>query len=369
MLLNAISTLGLFKRTQASVTGLQLDVSRVGQEIASGKKFDVAGELGPRTGEAISLRSLYDRSDEYTKTCSLLDARMTLMSDSLKNIDTVASDVLALATAGASQPSQTGIGLQIKARGALDQMAGLLNASIGGRYLFAGVQIDKAPMRQIAGDPSNPRSPLQIVQDAIAATPLPSGSATPTTAADAAAVVATLDALFDVRDPATPAPAPLTDTFEGGIYTGTTALQPGGAPSPRVAGRPEDGTELQYGIQANDKPMRDVLEGLFMLAAVDTHAMPQAAYKTYMDAAITKLSGGTDGVRRANAMLGIQQASVEDIQQRHTARMKVLNEQINGLEDVDPAEASTRLNALQAQLEATLDATTRIARLHLTNFR
>lgn len=366
MLFNAISTLGMSQRMRSSMTGLQLDMARANDELGTGKHHDVSGHLGARSAQAISLRNLYSRSEEYLLTTDLLDSRMTLMATQLKQMDDIGSDVLAQALTGAEQPSPTGWGLIIKAGGALDEMVGLLNATVGGRSLFSGVAVDGAAMRPVDGDDSGLRSPMQIVKDAISAA-LGGGTA-PATSADAAAVVAAMRDLFAVRDPATPAPPPLTDTYEGGFYTGTTALQPGGTPNPRVAGRPEDGTELAYGVQANDQPIRDLMQGLFMLAAVDTSALPQDAYKPYMDEAIGKLNSGLDGLRTVQSELGVKHATLAGVKQRHEARMKVMNEQIIKLEDVDPYEAELRLSQIEAQLQATMSATARVARLRLTDY-
>ena len=180
--------------------------------------------------------------------------------------------------------------------------------------------------------------------------------------------IARLDDLFGVRDPLTPPPPPLTDTFEGGLYLGTTALEAGGTPAPRVSGRPDEGLELDYGIQANDPMMRDLLQGLYMMAALDTMELPDGAFQPFMDHAIAKLAGGVDGVRDANALLGVRHATLEEVAGRHEIRLGLLNRQISGLEDVDPYEVSTRLNAVEAQLEAAMNATARVARLRLTDY-
>ncbi|WP_207477340.1 flagellin [Arenibaculum pallidiluteum] len=366
MLFNTISTLGLSKRTQSALTQLQIDVTRTSEELGSGKHFDVAGRLGARTNQAISLRHLHDQTTELLTGASYLDGQMGLMNEAMTGMNKAASDLLAVASTGLSQPSQTMQQIRTQARGALELMVGLLNASSGSGFLFSGVEVGTTPVRQIDGsDGILPRSPLQIVQDAIAAA---AGGPLPVTAADSVAVVATLDALFDVRDPALPAPAPLTDTFEGGIYRGATAMQPGGAANPRVSARPEDGREVPYGIQANDPAMRDLLQGMFMLASVDVNAMELDAYKPYVAAAVEKLSAGLKGLTDVQAKLGVQHAEIDGIVLRHNARLKILNERITSLEDADPIETQTRLAQLQAQLEAAMNATSIVSRLRLTDY-
>lgn len=366
MLYNTVSTIGLSRRLQNATTELQLEQLRNNDEIASGKHFDVADALGARTGHDIALRNLYDETDQQLKSTALVQGRMTTMDSALTNILAAGQDVLAAASVGLGQPSPTGTSLQVRARGVLEQVVGMLNASSGNGYLFGGVEVKTPPMRSVQGDNSGLPSPMRIVQDAITAAA--GGASAPQTAADTAAVVSTLNDLFAVRDPALPPPAPLTQGFEGGFYVGATAMQPGGAATPRLSARPDRSTEIPYGVQANDPAMRDLLQGLYMLATIDTSKLPQDAYQPYMQAAVSKVSGGLDGVRNVTAQLGIQREQLDEIAERHSAQLKILNEQIDGLEGVDPAESSVRLNQLEAQIEATSAATARIARMRLSNY-
>ena len=366
MLYNALSTLGMSRTLQSTMTRQQMELTRANEEVSTGLHADVAATIGSGTGRDIALRNLFDRTDEYVKTTDLLDGRMKTMDSAMTSIIASGTDLLAAASTGLGQQSPTGTSLQIRARGVLDQVVGLLNASSGNSYLFAGTALDQPPLRNVDGDKSGLRSPMQIIRDAIQSAT--GGTAMPTTAAETTAVIARLDDLFAVRDPATPAPAPLTDTFEGGLYTGTTAQQPGGAASPRVSGRPADSTSIPYGVQANDPMMREMLEGIYMLAAVDTSQMNVDAYPDYIKTAVDKLSGGLGKVREATAQLGIQRGQVATLAEQHKTQKAILSLQIDNLEGVDPYEASTRITQLEAQIDATSSATARIAKLHLTNY-
>lgn len=366
MLYNSVSTLGMSRRLQGTMTQLQIELMRANDESATGVHYDVAAEIGARTGRAVSLRNLHDRTEEYQKSISLLDGRMATMDSAMTSILAAGTDLLAAASTGLGQQAPTGTSLQTRARGVLDQVVGLLNAASGNGYLFAGTSLDTPPVRPADGDGSATPAPLTLVRDAIAAAT--GGSAVPATAADTAAAVAVLDQLFAVRDPAAPLPAPLTHGFEGGFYTGTTALQPGGAASPRITGRPADATEIPYGVQANDPAVRDLLQGIHMLAAIDTSTMTEDAYPGYIRAAVDKLSTGLDGLRDATARLGIQRAQVAALAGQHQTQITILSGQINDLETVDPFEATTRMSQLDMQIEATAAATARIARLRLTQY-
>lgn len=363
MLYNALSTLGMSRKLQGTMARQQMDLVRANEEVATGVHADVAATIGASTGRDVALRNLFDRTDEYVKTTSLLDGRMGMMDSAMTSILTAGTDLLAAASTGLGQQSPTGSSLQIRARGVLDQVVSLLNASSGNVYLFAGTALDRPPMRNVDGDDSGPPAPMQIIRDAIQAAS--GGKPAPTTAAETAAVVTALDALFAVYDPPGSAPP---NSFEGGLYTGTTAHQAGGGASPRVSGRPADAATIPYGVQANDPMMRELLEGIYMLAAVDTSAMSVDAYPDYIKTAVDKLSGGLGTLREATAQLGIQRAQVASVAEQHRTQKSILTLQIDNLEGVDPYEASTRISQLEAQVDATASATARIAKLRLSNY-
>lgn len=369
MLFNAVSTLGLSRRLQGSLTELQIASAKTGDEIASGRRYDVAGYLGARTGQLVSLRGLYDATEESLLTIDALDARFGLMDSALTSIHTVANDVLAQAATLLGQPSGTAESLAIKARGALNEIIGLLNASGGGSYLFSGTEVDTAPMRQVGGDASGLPAPIDIVKDTVQAAA--GGNTAPQDAAQTAAAIAALDDLFGVRNPEDPLPPTITHAYEGAFYRGTSTERPtsaGGGLNARLTARPESDLEVPYGIQANDPEVREILKGLYMLAAVDTTAMPAEAYQPYMQEAVQALSDGLSSLRDTTAQLGIRQASLIEESERLTARQKVMSTQITAMEAVDPAETGVRLTQLEQQMEMTANATARIARMRLTEY-
>lgn len=366
MLYNTLSTLGMTRSLDHSMKRMQIDLTRANQEIADGVHADVAATLGARTGRDIALRNMLNQTEQYLDNTDLLDGRMGLMDSAMTSMLEAGTDLLAAASTGLGQASATGSSLQVRARGVLDQIVSLLNASGGDVYLFSGTSVEKAPMRNVDGDDSGLRSPMRMVQDAITAAT--GGASMPTTAAETTAVISQLDALFSVRDPSVPATPPLTDSYEGGFYTGTTALQPGGAASTRLSGQASDAATIDYGVQANDAMFRNILEGAYMLAALDTSTMTEDAYPGYIKAAVDKLSSGLSGLQGATAQLGIQRAQVASIADQQQTRKAILNLQINNMESVDPYEASTRISQLEAQIDATASATARIANLHLTNY-
>jgi len=64
----------------------------------------------------------------------------------------------------------------------------------------------------------------------------------------------------------------------------------------------------------------------------------------------------------------VQRAQLDDTLERHQLDKKILTDQINALESVDAAEASTRLDQIKAQLDAAAMATASLSKMSLTNY-
>jgi flagellar hook-associated protein 3 FlgL len=343
----AVSSLGLSLQMRALVRNSQAQVAALANEVGTGTYNDVAATLGGRMAEAVSLRGSVDQIEAYQTSIASMQTRTKSMADALKSVDTAATKLLGeLAAASSGDPASNIAGLPQSALSALTSIVGALNVSLEGRSLFAGADSDRPALQ----DPTRPapgmaQSPIDVMKGLIAANP-------PTGPAGVQALVAAIGKAF-ASDPSVPA----GQRFEGSFYRGTPALDASGRPNPRVSGRSGDGTQVDYGLQANDPAMRNILQGLTMIAAADLAAMPADARAAYITSAMQTLGTGLDGLRQGTARLGGQQADLDAAKSRNDSRLALLNERIVGLEQVDPYTANARLEVLKQQLAASLDLT------------
>ena len=342
----SVSTLGMSLQMRALVRNTQGQVAILANEVGTGFHNDVAATLGGRMAEAVSLRGSYDQIDAYQNSISSMQARTKSMADALKAVDEAANKVLGELAAGAEGSSGSAANLPQSAMSALTRIVGALNVSIDGRSLFAGVDVDQPALQDpTKAAPGATQSPVDIMKALIAANP-------PTSPAGVQALTAAIGKAF-ASDPSVPP----GQRFEGSFYRGTPATDAAGRPNPRVTGRSDDGTQVDYGMQANDPSMRAILQGLTMIAAADLTAMPADAQAAYVKSAMQTLGAGLTGLRQDVAKLGGQQADLDAAKTRNTARLTLLNERIVGLEQVDPYTANARLEVLKQQLAASLDLT------------
>ena len=351
-----LSTLASLLAGQQNVRKLTADVQQASQELSTGLRANVYADLGQTATFTLQLRSQMDQTEAFATSNSLLGNKLGVISTALGTVHDSAQSVLSAALANLNSPGDTAKTLQQQARAALDQIVTSLDTTYGGEYLFSGTASDRPPLQGY--DQTSPATG-QSPQGALAAV-VGSG---PASAADATAMAAQIDAMFASgnADPA--------QNYQGTFYNGTPALDAAGHPNPRQTAVIAPGQTVSYGVQANDPAIRDVIQGLSMLASTDPSriADPQA-YKTWMNAAVGRLSDGVTGVTGAQATLGSQQQRVEQTGTGQGALKDVLNSRILGYEAADPYEVASRLQVLQNQLQATYQATAQLGRLSILTY-
>lgn len=354
--IGTVSTLQLSLGNRKHVATTTERLERAGEELSTGVKSDVFGELGARAAQLLSLRAREDNTQAYIDSNEILASKLQAMLTSVDAVRGEGQSVLEVSLINATRPSTGATALQDEARAALESTIATLNISYNGDYLFAGIDSDVGPLSRWDDASGTTGTSPAAVLGAIVGTG-------PATAAEADDMIARIDAFFASTnsDPA--------QNFEGTFFGGTPQLDAGGAPARRVTGRIDAGQALEYGVQANDDGFREMLKGLAMLAVTDVSKISdEAAYARWMTAVNTALSGGMDGTLQASADIGFNQQVVETAQTRLNDMSLVQRKQIAAYENVDPYEASTLVKTLETQLNATYSVTARLSQLSLLNY-
>lgn len=355
-IINTLSTLQISLMSRKHVADLTGALTTATGELSTGFREDVYADLGARSAQTLEFRNRMDRTESFVTSNRILEGKLEMMETSLTTARDAAQEFLSLAVSSAQTPNQIAPELRDQARSTLDLLISSVNVAYGGEYLFAGIDSDTKPMQEVGTvNPVSGRSPLDVI-GAIA-------GAGPATAADAAAMIADLDAVF-----ASTAVDPL-DNYETTFFNGTDLLDGFGVPNPRVIAQVDDTETLTYGVQANDPPFRDLMKGLMMFAAVDvTQIADDAAYAAWAGAAVDALAAGIGGLDDIRVQVGTDRARLGDMLSFQMDRRDVYNNRIVDLEGVDAYETASRMQALQTQLEASYTATARIARLSFLNY-
>ena len=349
-MVDPVATIVASRRMQHDVSRLQQRLSVVGQEVATGMKADVSGELRSRTSILLAFRDAHARTERYLESGATLTMRLDTMQLAMSTVRDTAEPLALETLAAVGREDVISLrNVQTSAAAALDGVLRQLNVAIAGRYLFAGTRVDQPPML----DGPGPAGVIgAVIGDAAAA----AGGQIDT--ADVAALLADLDAVFDDSHP------------DPARRYGTAFYQGSPAAEPDLVGQLDEGGRIVYGVRANDAAFRDIVQGLHMLAALQygDAAMTEAAYRAYATAGAERLQRGLGRLVDVAARTGQNQALVAANQERLDVAKDLYNRQIAELERRDPYEAATILTMLEQQLQASYMITARMNELSLTSY-
>jgi flagellar hook-associated protein 3 FlgL len=111
-----------------------------------------------------------------------------------------------------------------------------------------------------------------------------------------------------------------------------------------------------------------MMGALYALATSDLTIANDAGYRELARLAMNDLDQGFDELQEQIGILGVRQDTIEQTEQRHIDFLVILQNQIVNVEDVDAADAMTRLTLLQTNLESSFRLIAGTRDLSLTNY-
>jgi flagellar hook-associated protein 3 FlgL len=413
-----LSTLGQNNLVRSQISTLQSGIQDLQTQIATGEKTQRYGDLGSQATLSISLRNQANLLDTFKQNINNLSIRTSLIDQSLVTIHDTALAVQNQAFATPSFTAQR-INIVAAAKAAIDQITQSLQTSVDGRNLFGGTQTQSNPVTPSA-------TLLPTVQAAVSAA-IASGAANVPAAIQAAVsgsqvtaqgdgVTTTWPYSFDIPTAAqavvsvvdntvTPptttvlTPAQYTITGVGSLTGGTVtptgpALLPGqfitikqsapldsatgyylGGP-PHAPAAVDTGLTVDYSITASDSAFLTLMQGLYTLASLPQPAGPTAVPPALSDsqfdaaasAAASTISQGLTQLQALTEKNGRNEQFLNDENTAHDATLTVLQTQIDNIEQVNLADASTRLTQLKTQLDASYHVVADLSTLSLIDF-
>jgi flagellar hook-associated protein 3 FlgL len=343
----SVSSYVLNNSTRNIIARAQAELVRASQEATTGVVFDKGLSLGSRAGQSISLRKEHDRLMVLTETNGLISERMKASQNALTNVIKGSQDFLGNVTAmrGASEGRSI---LVDKAKGLLQTATDLVNTSYNGEYVFAGENTDVKPLGDYgsAGDLARPAI-LQSFQDYFGF---------PTTDPQVANISA--------ADMTTYLNTSFAAEFDAGSWSSNWSLASDTLVKSRIAP-----TELaETSVSANNAGFRQLAMSYTMMAELGDIGLNQAAFDAVIDKVAQTTNQNSTLLAGAQSFLGNAQARTKDATDRLTVQIKVLISSVQDLEEVDPYEAASRVEALKTQIDASYALTVKIQSLSLLNY-
>lgn len=324
-----ISTITQNLRIDNSITSIQRKIADAQLQISTGKLSQVySGFQGQDVRLLITLKEERTSVDSYINTIHNTQVKTKTIDASLVTFSDITQDLrkkLYEQVEGLYENSA--LALQTYANAAIDQLTNLLNQTADGKYLFNGTDTDTQPM--------------------INAATTKGAYAQPALSGGAAGVIAAAETFFD------------TDAN----WTNVTTPAPGS-----LQARIDQGVDVAYGELANDDAFEEVFDVLYAFANANFQPGDDAAYETLVNWGIGKVEAAFDLINDMVGQNGVIGAQMESRLEAHQDSVTLLETQILDIEEVDPYDAVSTFQTLQAQLEASFQTTSVLRGLSLTRY-
>jgi flagellar hook-associated protein 3 FlgL len=351
-----ISSLAVQTTMRNSIASAQRELVDANTEAVSGRYADIGATLGASTSRALDLTRELSRIESLYNTSSLATQRLESAELALSNMDTLALDMQnAIITLG-SATDETSLGTARTVMNAsLAAFTGFANTAVNGEYIFAGINSDVKPLDDLLDEGSDAKQAFNAELDAF----LDSKGLDDKgdmTEADMAEFLTHIEDVFMGTTP----------SVTGDDFWTTSVSK---ASSENMKSRITPTEVVESSTNANGNGMR-----YFALAAV----LSVEFLTTDMDANARKLVGdrvadtyvgkAQSGITQQRTTIGIYTERVAKAEESLQAQEDILTTHLGNLQEVDAAEAATRVNTLQTLLETAYSVTAKIQNLSLVNY-
>ncbi|MGF1591678.1 MAG: flagellin [Kiloniellaceae bacterium] len=275
-------------------------------EIASGKRAQLYSSISSQASELVNVERAVARTTQFSRNIDQALTRLGIMESSVGIMVQRATEVLAIMSSAMTGENINDVPLQEFAATFLAEVTSLLNTQHEDRYLFAGSQTN------------NPA--------------------------------------VDLSDPAYTPQAGLPGVFTADFdYYQGDALQ--------LTVRTAETFETGYGITASEPAFEELLRAFaymdFAGANLDGAVLEQA---------YTLMKSAVEGLSDVRGRIGASSKVLESAKAGHEDYLTYATNLVSALEDVDVAEATTRLAQDEVQLQASYLSLSRISNLSLLQY-
>ncbi|MET4386173.1 flagellar hook-associated protein 3 FlgL [Bradyrhizobium sp. F1.4.3] len=343
---NYISTLMLSSSLRYSITNNQSALSKASTEATTGRFADVGLELGATTGGDVSLRADMSFADQLVDTNGLVAGRLDVTQNRMTELGSTASDFLKDLIAARSTDGGGRIVLP-PASANLQDLIGALNVSYNGSYLFSGINTQNAPITAYAAGSA---SKNQVDADFSAFFGFSQSSAS----------VSSI----------TPAQMQsfLNTTFDAEFASPAWNTNWSSATDQTMQSRISTTEVVDTSVSANQTGFRKLAEAYTMMSDLGNINLDQTTFQTVVDKAIGLVGSAITDLATLGGNVGVVQQRVTTATDKLKTQKDILNNQIVGMEQVDPTEASVRVNTLQTQIQTALALTSQLQKISLINY-
>lgn len=352
---------GIMGRLTAETATLRARLETLTRQSATGMRSDDYGELAPEVPRALSLRAELGRREAYGRTLGQAEGRAAAMQAALNRMGQIAREFGSTVAMSINTRDRDSLAtLPARAREALREVGGLLNARHAGEFLFSGSDLANEAVPNAAGLPASAMA--AAIEGEVAA--LAPGNAGAVLAAVRGRIA---DAALSPFSPRLRADA---------------ALAPADREPPRSVPA-ADGEQIPYGVFANRNSAgvaspagtagagwaHDLLGNLMALAALTPANQGQHPGFDQLVAGIRDgLQSAHDAIAEEQGVLGLTERRMASARDRHETVTAALTKQLADIQEVDLAATLAALQQTRTTLEASYRAIGSLGDLTLARF-
>lgn len=313
---------------------LKTDLTRLGQELSTGRKADLGAALSGDFGSVAAIERSISALNAYRTANAETAHFLEVAQLGLEQVQTMGRELSSgLLTAGSARNHAMIEASAEDARQKFEAVVNMFNTSAAGRTVFAGTATDGPALASGA--------------EMLAA--LSASMVGATTADD---VVAAVDAWFDT----------VGGGFESDGYLGSQ-----NAFGPLAIA---EGETLGFGLRADGVEIRDTLKGFALAGVLAEGVLPGDVSERaqLLSFAATRLINSDGGISDLRAQVGAAQSRVESAGVRNAAEASAHELALGALVSADPYETATALQAVHGQIEMLYTVTARIAGLRFSDY-
>jgi len=398
-MVDRLSTLQIYQSGISTILSKQAELARTQQELATGKKIlspsdDPAGAI-----KVLDIEEDIRLVDQYQRNASLAESQLAVEETTLSSVTTVLQRVRELAVqannASLSPDDRAAVAVEVRAR--LDELVALANTRDGNdEYIFAGFQSQTQPFTRQGGAVSYSGDDGQRFLDIAAGAqvavrdsgsrvflsvpagngsfdfaPDPSNSGTAVVAessADASFVRDDYAISFSQATPTDPVTYTVTDSsaavVASGSYAAGDAISFNGA-RVVIEGEPADGDV----INIDGAPRQSVFQTLDDIAsALENAGSNGAPVNNALASGLNNLDQAIGNVLEVQTDVGVRLNRIESQQAINEDFNLQLQTTLSDVQDVDFAEAISKLNLQLVALQAAQQTYVTTQRLSLFDY-
>src|SRR5690606_3622764 len=129
------------------ITGMKKRYDALQTQLATGQRHSNLAEMGSSRFFDLSMRTRINKIDAYAETMKTVDLRLEVLDTTVTRPDKIESTQRTSVTPGGYGTGNINFNTTpTVAYSRLDEVMTLLNAEVGGRYLFGGSHIENKPV-------------------------------------------------------------------------------------------------------------------------------------------------------------------------------------------------------------------------------